>query len=419
MYELDALRQRVADLEQQLAVHAPAANPRHLHEDLHRSEERFRALVETVVVPTWIHRSGWFVYVNPATEKLLGYSSAQLLTMQVWDIMHPDFVEMVKARAMARQQGEGPPPAYEIKIVTSSGAERWVELNAGRITYDGEPGILVTFLDVTARKDKEEALQASEARFRGLLEQTGVATLIHDKGRLLYMNPAAQDVTGYGPQELHDIFLNDLIHPDSLAAVQQHMLARMHGDTTPNRYEIQIVRKDGDVRWLEIEAAVIEFEGEGSILVTGMDITTRKQAEEEQARLQAAIIDAQRMALRALSTPLIPISAQVVVMPLIGQIDQGRAEQIMEELLAGIAEHRAHTAILDITGVPGMDEQVALALVQAAQAARLLGTRVILTGVRPDVAQRLVVLHMPLADIPTCGTLQAGIAQALGRAGQT
>lgn len=125
------------------------------------------------------------------------------------------------------------------------------------------------------------------------------------------------------------------------------------------------------------------------------------------------VIRAQEAALRELSTPLIPLSDTAVVMPLIGSIDSTRARQIMETLLEGIASNAANLVILDITGVPIVDTQVANGLIQAAQAAKLLGARVVLTGIRPEVAQTLVGLGVDLRGIVTRSTLQSGIAYAL------
>jgi ABC-type sugar transport system substrate-binding protein/anti-anti-sigma regulatory factor len=131
------------------------------------------------------------------------------------------------------------------------------------------------------------------------------------------------------------------------------------------------------------------------------------------ARARDEIIRSQEAALRELSTPLIPLSDAVVVMPLIGTVDSKRAQQILETLLQGVATTRATTVILDITGVLVVDTQVANALVRAAQAVKLLGAGVVLTGIRPEVAQTLVGLGIDLRGIVTLGTLQSGVAFAL------
>ena len=149
-----------------------------------------------------------------------------------------------------------------------------------------------------------------------------------------------------------------------------------------------------------------------AISAVAHDLTERKRAAEEHARLQERIIQAQAATLAELSTPLIPISDHVVVMPLIGAIDSDRARQVLETLLHGIERSHARVAILDITGVPLVDTQVAKSLIVAAQAVRLLGARIVLTGIRPEVAQTLVGLGVDLGDIVTHSTLQSGIAYA-------
>lgn len=136
------------------------------------------------------------------------------------------------------------------------------------------------------------------------------------------------------------------------------------------------------------------------------------------ARARDAIIDAQRAVLRELSTPLIPISDSVMVMPLIGTIDSSRARQIISALLEGVAAARTSTMIIDITGVPVVDSQVADILIHASQAVKLLGADVVLTGIRPEVAQTLVSQGIDLNGIVTLGTLQAGIRYAMRSKGE-
>jgi anti-anti-sigma regulatory factor len=152
---------------------------------------------------------------------------------------------------------------------------------------------------------------------------------------------------------------------------------------------------------------------EAAIVSIVRDITDQIHAEQERVRLQEQVIAAQQAALRELSTPLIPLADHVVAMPLIGSVDSGRAQQVVEELLAGVAANRATTAIIDITGVPVVDTQVAGALLRAAQAVELLGARVVLTGIRPEVAQTLVGIGVNLGSIVTRSTLRDGIAYAL------
>ena len=137
---------------------------------------------------------------------------------------------------------------------------------------------------------------------------------------------------------------------------------------------------------------------------------------EEVNRLREEIIRAQAAMLRELSTPLIPITDDVLVMPLIGAIDTVRAQQVVEALLQGISGSRARYVLIDITGVPVVDTQVANALLRAAQAVQLLGATVILSGIRPEIAQTVVSLGLAMSQLATVGTLQSGVALALRRA---
>lgn len=145
------------------------------------------------------------------------------------------------------------------------------------------------------------------------------------------------------------------------------------------------------------------------------DIEQQKQQQADMAAMQEQIIAAQQHAIRELSTPMLPLADGVVALPLVGAIDSMRAQQVMETLLEGVAQHRARVAIVDITGVQVVDTQVAQSLLFAAQGVRLLGAEVVLTGIRPEIAQTLVHLGAKFEVLVTRSTLQAGIAYALGR----
>ena len=127
-------------------------------------------------------------------------------------------------------------------------------------------------------------------------------------------------------------------------------------------------------------------------------------------------IEAQRERLAELSTPIIPITDDVVVMPLIGTMDESRVGELMRVALRGAMERPVRAVILDVTGVKNGDTRVADALVQTASALRLLGAQAILTGVRADVARSLMESGTELTGIVTKSSLQAGVTFALGKA---
>jgi rsbT co-antagonist protein RsbR len=229
------------------------------------------------------------------------------------------------------------------------------------------------------------------------------------------INRAALELSGYRKGELIgrpiDILFAEEAFADTLDLVLKQQMLR--------NAEKLYRRNDGRTIPVSFSASVMRGpagEAQGIVCVA-RDITDRKQAEQalRQSMAQEEIIRAQSALLAELSTPLIPLSDHVMVMPLIGTLDSRRVQQVLESLLSGVADSGADIAILDITGVSMVDTQVANALIHAAQAVKLLGARVILTGIRPEVAQTLVGLGVDLSGIATHSSLQSGIAAVMGR----
>ena len=124
------------------------------------------------------------------------------------------------------------------------------------------------------------------------------------------------------------------------------------------------------------------------------------------------VIREQQEAIRVLSTPVLQVRERLLILPIIGVIDPQRARQLTEQLLRGIRTNRAKVVVIDITGVPVMDANVANNLVQTVEATRLLGATVIITGLSPEIAQTLVTIGVDLGKMNTVGDLQGGIEEA-------
>jgi rsbT co-antagonist protein RsbR len=124
------------------------------------------------------------------------------------------------------------------------------------------------------------------------------------------------------------------------------------------------------------------------------------------------IIRQQADAIRELSTPVLQVRERLLILPIIGVLDDQRADQLTEQLLGGIRRHRAKVVVIDITGVPEITAEVANHLVQAVDASRLMGAGVIITGLSPEIAQTLVTIGVDLTKMNTVGDLQGGIEEA-------
>jgi rsbT co-antagonist protein RsbR len=141
-----------------------------------------------------------------------------------------------------------------------------------------------------------------------------------------------------------------------------------------------------------------------------------RQRDEMQIALERSIHNRElelRKLIQDLSTPIMPVHNRVLVLPLVGEIDDERAQKINEKLLQAVSQRQARTVIIDITGVPSVDMAVASALMGAARAVQLLGARVVLVGIRPEVARTLTQLDIAIEGVRTLANLQRGIEYAL------
>jgi rsbT co-antagonist protein RsbR len=124
------------------------------------------------------------------------------------------------------------------------------------------------------------------------------------------------------------------------------------------------------------------------------------------------VIRHQQEAIRELSTPVLQVREQMLLLPIIGVLDSDRARMVTENLLHAIRDHRARVVVLELTGVAHVDTQVASYLMQTISAASMMGARVIVTGFSSEVAQALTALGLDLAQLDTHGDLQSGLEQA-------
>jgi rsbT co-antagonist protein RsbR len=217
-------------------------------------------------------------------------------------------------------------------------------------------------------------------------------------------------------REMFDGTLNAVVA--ATFAEDRDILGAMIQDTLatgrPYQADYRIVRSDGSIRWVAARGQALRDERGKPYRLAGtvLDVTDRKREAAESLAMQQRIIDAQDEALRELGAPIIPLADQTLAVPLVGILGRGRAEQVNEVLLRAVREHSAQMVLLDVTGVPSVDISAAQALLGAARAVGLLGARVVLTGVRPQVAQTLVELGIDMQTFVIKANLQSGIEYA-------
>lgn len=370
----------------------------HLHEVFNASP---LAMIE------WDATTGTILSWNPSAARIFGWSADEAVGANLLNLLVPadsrDALAAVRDKLLA-----GKMPEMRNRNTRRNGTVilcRW-----HNIPLRSDDGRVIRFLsqveDISATENQAAALLASERRLQALLGEAPIILFVCEPdGTITYAGGRALDRLGFTEQTPVGMNLFDL-YPDRTDGI-----ARLRG----------VVEHGQSVRWqtllgggaFDIWAGPYQRDGVRGLIGVATDITERRQAEAEQRQLQEQVIAAQAAAIRELSTPLLPIADGVVVLPLVGAIDSQRAQQVIEVLLGGIGEHSARVAILDITGVQVVDTATANVLLQSARAAQLLGTKVMMTGIRPEVAQTLVALGVDLDTIQTFATLRQAVQHAL------
>lgn len=242
-----------------------------------------------------------------------------------------------------------------------------------------------------------------------IIESMSDLLLVADgEGRIRTVNQSACDLAGLPREELLsrsiDALFEGLSAADLIAgggARDQERSCRVEGGASvPVSFSAAVMRdKNGAPE---------------GIVCVARDLTEAKRSEEERWRLGEAV-QRQAIILEELSTPLIPITDEILVMPLIGTVDEQRSAQILDALLQGVTARRARVAILDITGIKTMEAAGVAGILDAVKAVHLVGAEVALTGVRPEVARLLVAEGHDLSGVRTFGSLQNGIVDAMKR----
>lgn len=227
------------------------------------------------------------LWANRAARETFGLAPEELVGKHCYEIVHrtskpcPDCPTKEAFLSGLLQERE---------ITTPDGKMWFAHTYPVRGTSGGVESVIMFALDITARKQAEKALQESEENFRALAENAGdgVSIIVED-GFHIYANRRAAEVTGYSVEELSEINLMDLIHPDEREKIMTMLRKRLSGEPVPTSHETVIVRKDGKSVQIEVSGAKTTWHGRTADIVFSRDISKRKEAEDELSRKHAEL----------------------------------------------------------------------------------------------------------------------------------
>jgi PAS domain S-box-containing protein len=228
-------------------------------------------------------------YMSSSLKTILGYPHEIVIGQPIsrcYDQLHPDDVEHVRAD-LTTMLSVNYPHSSRFRIRHADGHYVWLEGVSNPLPGANNlaAGIILVTRDVTERQLVEQALQASEAKFRAVAETIDASIMLLQGEEVVYTNPGAEKITGYTQGELRTMNLLDLMHPDERDAIRERFFARMGGENVPTQYEAKIITKSGETRWNLLSVTLMQYEGISTILSTAIDITHSKRAEEQQMEL--------------------------------------------------------------------------------------------------------------------------------------
>ncbi len=226
-------------------------------------------------------------------------------------------------------------------------------------------------------------------------------------GHVISWTPAAARLSGYQAEEVIGKHFSTFYSKEDLQSGACDRALEIAAREGRFEHEGWRVRKDGSRFWGDVTITALrdeqgQLKGFGTIT---RDLTERKRADERLRQQSKEILE---MA----TVPVVSVWEGILLVPLIGVLDSARTQHLMERLLQRLSETASQVALIDITGVMTIDTQTAQHLIETIKAVRYIGAEVVLTGVRPAIAQTLVHLGIDLSDVATRASLAAGLRVA-------
>ena len=398
---------------------------KHVEETSAEIDHRYQAILNNplqMIIITDL--DGQVTDINDSGIELIGYTTDEIKTMGVRDMAYPDDLKKTSEEFKKALRGKNSTPV-EVRIAAKSGEIHWIRSTFMPLREDGEVYAVMGFAqDITQHKNAQQETIASERRFRSLFEaiQDIYFRLDPKTFTILQVNPAGVRGLGFESEDevigksLLDMFQN----PEDLSVLIDGVSKSVEsGKSMPT---VEAVCKLQDGRELMVEVTPhFTFNEAGEIVeVDGIirDVTEHRQAEIDlrvsEERLKE-MVDKLKVSQVDMSVPVIQAWDRILALPLIGLIDNARAQHIMEVTLHKIVNTQSQVLILDVTGVGSLDTNVTDHLLKMIRAVRFLGAKCAITGVSPEVAQTMLGLGIDTKGLVIKRDMQDGLKWGFNR----
>ncbi len=199
-----------------------------------------------------------------------------------YDIVQRDSADIFRADDRQVIESGTPKVNFEERLQLLDGDQRWLRTSKiPLLDADGNVvGVMGSYEDITEHKRREEALMASENRYRILVDGASEAIIVAQDGMLRFVNQATTELTGFSKQELISTPFQMFVHKDDRSLVMENYQKRTIGERAPSNYVFRLITKEGTVKWVQINAVAVDWEDRPASLTFLTDITERKRAED-------------------------------------------------------------------------------------------------------------------------------------------
>jgi two-component system NtrC family sensor kinase len=251
-------------------------------EELQESQERYRALFDRSLDSVYVHDfEGNFLDANETALKSFGYERKDLPALNFASLLSQDQLPRALATLQELKDTGTQKQVSEFRVKRKDGSFMDVETIAAVIYHNGKPyAIQGIGRNVTESNQVREALERSEERYRTLAENAGEAIFVVQDDVVKFINAKGIELSGHSGEQLASRPFAKFIYPDDIPMVADRYLKRLRGELVPQTYDFRIIRKDGDIRWGELNAVPISWQDRPAVLCFMSDITERKQAAE-------------------------------------------------------------------------------------------------------------------------------------------
>ncbi|MFX1364779.1 MAG: PAS domain S-box protein [Promethearchaeota archaeon] len=284
-------------------------------EKLKESEEKFRTIAEQSFMGIFIIQDGILKYYNKEAIRINNYSREEIQNWKPFEflkLIHPDDREFVMEQVLKKQAGDPDVQTHhQYRVLKKNGEAYWVDNFSKSINYEGKPADFVMTIDISDKITSEDKIKESEENFRTIAEQAFVGTLIVQNDKVEYVNDALLKIFEFTKNDVENWTINDLIkliYPEDLENLREHRKRIKAGESDMNSlYSYRVFTKYGKLKWIDQFLKQIIYRGKPAELISILDITEKKKAEQELIKLNNLKSEILRRTSHELKTPLVSI----------------------------------------------------------------------------------------------------------------